>query len=90
MRHAIRHRLRRRIIVAMLADVRRDGVRPTPIPIPCPIRISLSMAGRRARGKDVGGKTSQLSLDRDGNVWVAERGGGNPPARAARSAYPRI
>jgi len=76
MRHAIRHRFAFvRIIVAMLA---MSGGMAYSQAIQF---LAQSVSHDRWLGEDAEGRTwgqtSQLSLDRDGNVWVAERCGGN-------------
>ncbi len=77
MRHAIRHRFAFvRIIVAMLAmsgGMAYSQANPNSLPNPY---LTIDGWAKMPEGR-TWGQTSQLSLDRDGNVWVAERCGGN-------------
>ena len=77
MRHAIRHRFAFvRIIVAMLAmsgGMAYAQANSNSLPNPY---LTIDGWAKMPEGR-TWGQTSQLSLDRDGNVWVAERCGGN-------------
>jgi len=77
MRHAIRDRFAFvRIIVAMIAmsgGMAYAQANSNSLPNPY---LTIDGWAKMPEGR-TWGQTSQLSLDRDGNVWVAERCGGN-------------
>ncbi len=77
MPHSIRHRFMP--AVAMIAMIAVSGGRAyaqgSPNFLPNPY-LTIDGWAKMPEGR-AWGQTSQLSLDRDGNVWVAERCGGN-------------
>jgi sugar lactone lactonase YvrE len=77
MRHSIRHKLA--LAAAMVATIAVSAARAhaqaSPDSLPNPY-LTIDGWAKMPEGR-TWGQTSQLSLDRDGNVWVAERCGGN-------------
>jgi len=73
------NRLRARLLVAVVLLIAISGRKahgqtdPNALPNPY---LTMDNWAKMPEGR-IWGQTSQLSLDRDGNVWVAERCGGN-------------